>query len=209
MQDRISVALSIVRRLGALAITFVPLIVWPARADVRVALVVGVSAYVNVPVLRNTTNDATAVGAAWGFYAANRGAAETLALEGCQQSYGSPCILLAVGTDLRAPDPATAPKHDMARLHATGPFSPENVPFVTASSIPDLLKYSSLPGRKAIAIRAVSTRVNIVSGAASIADAERQALAACNNDPELAFPCFIYASGDRVVLPERRTEAAP
>ena len=64
MQDRISVALGIVRHLGALAITFVPLIVSPARADVRIALVVGVSAYVNVPVLRNTTNDATAVGAA-------------------------------------------------------------------------------------------------------------------------------------------------
>ena len=64
MQDRISVALSIVRRLGLLACILVLLTVLPARADVRVALVVGVSAYVNAPVLRNTTSDATAVGAA-------------------------------------------------------------------------------------------------------------------------------------------------
>ena len=36
----------------------------PARADTRVALVVGVGAYVNMPALRNTTNDAVSVGAA-------------------------------------------------------------------------------------------------------------------------------------------------
>ena len=145
-----------------------------------------------------------------GLYDENRPVAETLALEGCQQTYGSPCVLLAVGTELRATDPVSAPSRDMPRLHYTGSFQPEEVPFVTIGNAADLVAYPSLPGSKAIAIRAWHTRFSIASGAPSIADAERKALAACNEvDPNPSYPCFVYASGDRVVLPERRTEASP
>jgi hypothetical protein len=146
----------------------------------------------------------------YGTYDESRAVAEMLALEGCQQSFGSPCVLLAVGTELRAPDPAAAPKRDMPRLHASGAFAPETVPFVTVRGAPALRTYASLPGAKAIAIRAVRTRFEIVSGAASAAEAEKKALAACNETgSDLAFPCFVYASGDRIVLPARRTEPGP
>lgn len=145
---------------------------------------------------------------AGGKFTENRATAETEALEGCQQSYASPCVLLAVGTELKSVDPASAPKRDMPRLHVTGSFVPDSVPFVTPRTAPELQTYLSLPGAKAIAIRAARTRLDIASGAKNTAEAERKALSACNRaDPDFVFPCFVYASGDKVVLPARRTEA--
>jgi hypothetical protein len=146
--------------------------------------------------------------ASWGSrFGGSREQHETLALEGCQQTYGSPCVLVATGTELHTPDPATAPVHDMPRLHYSGAFAPANVPFVMADKAADLADYASLPEPKAIAIRAVWTRYSIVSGASSAAEAERQALAKCREaDPNIKFPCFVYALGMQVVLPERRTE---
>ena len=144
---------------------------------------------------------------AYGYYAESRETVENLALEGCQQTWGEPCVLVATGTVLHAPDPAKAPLRDMPRLHYSGPFLPTNVPFVMADRATDLSDYSSLPDFKAIALRAVSTRYSIVSGAASAAEAERQALEKCKTaDPTVKSPCFVYASGGQVVLPEGRTE---
>jgi uncharacterized caspase-like protein len=144
--------------------------------------------------------------AAWGTYVESRATAETEALEGCQQSYGSPCVLLAVGTELKSADPASAPKRDMPRLHATGRFVPASVPFVTSRTASELQTYLSLPGAKAIAIRASHTGLGVASGAKTVAEAEQKALAACNaSEPE--YPCFVYTSGDQIAFPERRTEA--
>ena len=94
----------------------------------------------------------------------------------------------------------------MPRLHYAGAFSPANVPFVMADEATDLAEYASLPEPKAIAIRAVWTRYSIVSGSVSAAEAERQALDWCGEaDPKVRFPCFVYASGMQVVLPEGAT----
>jgi len=49
-------------------------------------------------------------------------------------------------------------------------------------------------------------RIRVGTGS-SVAEAEAKALAACNED-DPAYPCFVYAVNDRVVLPQRRTEAS-
>jgi hypothetical protein len=56
---------------------------------------------------------------------------------------------------------------------------------------------------KAMAIR--SGRVRIATGA-TLAEAEAKALASCNDD-QSPYPCFLYAANEKVVLPQRRTEA--
>ena len=143
----------------------------------------------------------------YGGYDESRQVAETLALEGCQQTYGSPCVTVAVGTELRAADPAAAAKRDMPRLHYAGAFEPAQAPFVTPLNAGELNDYASLPAPKAVAIRAVHTHFSVISGAKSKAEAERRALADCkDSDPKTTYPCFLYASDDLVVLPERRTE---
>lgn len=130
--------------------------------------------------------------------------AEQLALEGCQQQYGDPCVLLAGGAELLAPDPREAPRHDMERLHYRGRYDVDKVPFLKMT--PDLRNYPDLPDPKAMAVRPQGARSIISSGAGSIAEAERKALAACNSD-HAPGPCFLYASGNQVVLPDRRIDA--
>jgi hypothetical protein len=43
---------------------------------------------------------------------------------------------------------------------------------------------------------------------ATAAEAQSKALAKCN-DPDLPYPCFLYAVNDAVILPQRRTEPMP
>jgi hypothetical protein len=62
-----------------------------------------------------------------------------------------------------------------------------------------------LPGERAIAMRPNRALVQVVGGKATRADAEREALARCN-PPDDVEPCFLYASGDQVVLPQRRSK---
>jgi hypothetical protein len=67
-----------------------------------------------------------------------------------------------------------------------------------------LTGYSKLNGPKAMAIRPNASKIAVGTGD-TVAEAEAKALAACN-DPDPAYPCFLYAVGDKVVLPLRRTE---
>ena len=131
--------------------------------------------------------------------------AEQYALEACQLSYALPCTLIASDEELRAPDPLGAKPHDMARLRYSGPFRTSMVPFVTSSRRKAVNDYPQLPSPRAMAIRAIGARIVTATGT-SIADAEAKALALCN-DADAAHPCFLYAVNDRVVLPQRRTEA--
>jgi hypothetical protein len=133
--------------------------------------------------------------------------AERLALEGCQQTYGSPCVLLAVGLELRAADPTIGPRRDMERLLYAGPFRAELVPFQPAHPPPEVERYAQLADPKAMAVHP-SGRVRTVGGAASSAEAEAQALAACQLG-DRSLPCLLYASGNQVVLPEGRTAPNP
>lgn len=132
-----------------------------------------------------------------------REVAEERVLELCQLRFGTPCVLLASDAELLAPNPKKAPKRDMPRLHYTGAYQPDQVPFHMEAA-PELAGYAAMPEPKAMAIHS-SPRVK-VAGGASLAEAEAKALAACN-DPDPAYPCFIYARNGQVVLPQRRTEA--
>jgi hypothetical protein len=130
--------------------------------------------------------------------------AEQLALEGCQQQYGDPCVLVATGDELMAPDPRTAQRRDMERLHYRGPYNVDKVPFLTISA--ELRAYPNLPNPKAIAVRPRGARSVVISGAATTVEAERKALQICNDD-HVGIACYLYASGNQVVLPDRRIEA--
>jgi hypothetical protein len=132
--------------------------------------------------------------------------ARLLALEGCQIAYWRPCVLVAAGEELLAPDPRTATISPMPRVIYTGVFRLEKVPLTESDVLPDVVrKYERTARGKALAIRASSTKIVLGTGA-TIAAAEAAALRACNAD-KVAYPCIIYASGDQVVLNQRRTEA--
>jgi class 3 adenylate cyclase len=137
--------------------------------------------------------------------------AETSALENCQINYGRPCALIAVNETLQ-PIPADRnwPRRDMPRARYSGNFDPAQIP----GSAPavreraDILNYRSAPAPKAAAFTPVGGRVFTVLGATNQHLAEEDALAACNADPAPKGengPCFLYAVGDRVVLPLRLT----
>jgi hypothetical protein len=72
----------------------------------------------------------------------------------------------------------------------------------------DISSYVSIIGPKAAAFHPWGPgRLFIVTDAKSQFQAEEQALAQCNKDPIRkgeGGSCFLYAAGDRVVLPQRQ-----
>jgi class 3 adenylate cyclase len=135
--------------------------------------------------------------------------AETSALENCQINYGQPCALIAVDETL-APMPTDRnwPRRDMPRTRYSGSFDSAQIP----GSAPalreraDILNYRSAPAPKAAAFTPVGGRVLTAAGAASQRAAEEESLKVCDADPLRKSEngsCFLYAVGDRVVLPLR------
>jgi hypothetical protein len=133
--------------------------------------------------------------------------AERYVLEGCQYQYTEPCVLLAVDDDLRLVDDTARQPRNMDRLSWSGPFQADKLPWGLDANA-QVSGYSDLPGAKAIAVRPGGSRVAVVSGKASGAEAEREALKQCNENSDSNGPCFLYASGNRVVLANRQTQAA-
>jgi hypothetical protein len=137
-------------------------------------------------------------------------AAEQAALEGCQLSYANPCILFAVnGTILNAPEDGTWVARSMSRVGYEGQFNPQQIPIVSPGvrGRKDVADYSSDSRPKAVAIHPWG-QLYIVSGSASQAAAEAEALKSCNDNPARGGkdgPCFLYAIGNHVVLPLRIT----
>jgi class 3 adenylate cyclase len=129
-------------------------------------------------------------------------------LERCQIALNEPCALLAVEEDLVAPGPdgGFATK-DMPRARYAGSFDPEQIPGMRASVAkrPEVTGYAAVSGPKAAAlhVRGVFT---VVTSAQTQRGAEFQALKACNEDPAARRadgPCYLYAAGNAVVLPQR------
>jgi len=147
-------------------------------------------------------------GSAYRWYSApSAELAERWASEACQIKFNGPCVLLAVDLVVRAADPRVAKPAAMERVAYAGTFRVDRVP-MDMERFEDVRKYTELPGERAIAIRPNNAVVKVVSGKASRAEAEHEALLACNSPADDPSPCFLYASGDQVVLPQRRTEAA-
>jgi class 3 adenylate cyclase len=137
-------------------------------------------------------------------------AAQERALEGCQVWLNQPCAPVALN-DRATAEPADGkwPIRDMPRIHYAGAFDPERIP----SALPgmreraDIVGYRSAPGPKAAAFHPWG-RIFIVTNAESQRAAEERSLGECNADPTRSGqngPCFLYATGDQVILPQRRS----
>ena len=132
--------------------------------------------------------------------------AEQFALEGCQHSYGAPCVLVASDGDVRSTDPRNSVRTAMPRIAYAGELRPDMVPMTRMDALPDAVRrYPGMTGPKALALRVINQRYATGSGASANA-AEAAALEACNAEPS-SLPCVLYATADRVILPQRRTEA--
>ena len=144
--------------------------------------------------------------------------AETAVLEECQVFFGQPCILLAVDEVVRTPAPdGNWPRRDMPRARYAGGFDPAQIPgtFPNTRVRSDVAGYRAAPLPKAAAYHPSGGRVFTSNGAATQRAAEEAALEVCNRDPSRKGAdgrCFLYAVGERVVLPLRLrnplTEAA-
>jgi len=139
-----------------------------------------------------------------------REAAEEKVLEKCQQFHDEPCAVLAAD-DVVLPPAAdgTWPARDAPRVRYAGSFNVERIPAMRPKDLQraDVAGYLAAPAPKAMAFHANGV-LKVVSGAASQRAAEEQALRACDGDPlrkETGGACYLYAVGDRVVLPLRAT----
>ena len=138
--------------------------------------------------------------------------AREAALEGCQVAFDSPCILVAVDNSVQ-PQPANNAwiAQDMPRTRYRGDFDPAQIPngSFELSRRADVAGYRSASAFKAAAHHAGGLNLFIAAHATDQRTAEIQALKLCNDDLKqfhFAGNCFLYAVGDRVVLPLRLKE---
>ena len=137
-------------------------------------------------------------------------AAEQTTLEACQLANANPCILVAVnGTIASMPDDGTWVARTMSRVTYEGQYNPQQIPIVNADTRGrrDVADYSFARAPKAIALHPWGM-LFVSTGKPDQAAAEADALKTCNEDPRRAGkdgPCFLYAIGNRVVLPQRIT----
>ena len=131
-------------------------------------------------------------------------------LERCQIAFNEPCELVAVDDVMTARKGVNAHiAHDMAKVGYSGDFEPDQIPGIRklVSKRADVSGYLQAPDPKAAAIHPRGI-LAIVSGATSQPSAESQALKLCNDDDarkEGDGPCYLYAEGNKVVLPKRQT----
>lgn len=139
-----------------------------------------------------------------------RDVAEEQVLERCQMTYGEPCAVIASDETVISPDGTNHwTTRDMERLQYNKHFSTKRIPGMRPSilSRPDVLGYQAQTGPKAIAIHPQGI-FSVVTGAATQHQAEEQALKQCLDDParkKAVGHCLLYAVGNQVVLPLRRT----
>ena len=132
---------------------------------------------------------------------------ETGALEACEFFERSACRLVISNNSVIP----KAPLVSSARLAYGGEFDWKKVPaiqdgFASSSAVAG---YGDAPGMKAMAIHFAGTAYTATAKTTQ-AEAENAALDACSraNPSGEGGACFIYASGNKVVLNERRTKAA-
>lgn len=126
-------------------------------------------------------------------------------LEGCQLRYARPCALVAVNDEIASD--GQLDYRDMPRLHYVGEFDLAQIPVIRQDTRnrADLQRYYSAKEPKAIAIHSWGELFVTVDRA----DAQRSVLENCSNfvrDKHAEGPCFLYAVGKQVVLPERLTQ---
>src|ERR1043166_4434905 len=98
----------------------------------------------------------------------------------------------------------------MPRVRYSGSFDPAQIPGTRPDirGRRDVVGYPPASGPKAATLAPASGRLFIINGSASQRAAEGEAVAACQADParrNVNGTCFLYAAGERVVLPLRLT----
>lgn len=134
--------------------------------------------------------------------------AEDKALERCQIAHDEPCAVVAVDEEILASKDGAPGARVMAKVAYAGDFDPEQIPGVRSvvATRADIVNYRAAPAPKAAAIHPRGV-VAVFSGAGTQAEANAKALKACNDDDasrDADGPCYLYAEGDKVVLPSRR-----
>jgi Caspase domain len=132
--------------------------------------------------------------------------AELLSLEACGLIYNAPCVAIAADDALLVTDPPGVEHRTTPRLAYHGPYRPDMVPLF-ASPPNQALEYARMREPKAMAIRPFGPRIAVATGG-TLAEAEAQALVQCSV-ADSPFPCFLYATNQATILPQRRTEAQP
>lgn len=136
--------------------------------------------------------------------------AQMITLEGCQLSYGKPCLLLAQGNGVVAEtdEVRRAPQY-MPRIVYSGAYDAAKLPILgpAARVRADVKEYPQINQPKAMAIHPLG-RVTVAT-ASTTPEAEAKALAACDSLGSVAVegPCRTYALDNQVVLPQRRALA--
>ena len=125
-------------------------------------------------------------------------------LEGCQLRFAKACAIVAVDDN---PSLETLVFKEMPRLGYSGEFDLSRIPAISANlrSRKDVQSYFTAPAPKAMVIHPLGF-VFTSFGEQSPRDAQADALRRCNGDTLRAGaegPCFVYAVGNSVVLPER------
>ena len=150
--------------------------------------------------------------AGWVYNEASEQNAEEDALERCEVLNGAACVLVAVDDSIKYTGGDPPPPRPMPRVHYAGRYDPERIPYLSSvvRGRPDVFGYGTAQNFKAAAYFPRAGNLFIVSGAASQREAEEKVLATCNADPTSQArggPCFLYASGDAVVLPRHSATA--
>jgi hypothetical protein len=132
--------------------------------------------------------------------------AEIFALERCQLIQGAPCALIGSDREVAPASPPPGSKwaaRSMPRLGYTGPYDAHMIPAIedTLRNRADVAGYFSAPWPKAVAIN--PSGIAVITAAKSQYDAETRALATCGAG------CFLYATGNQVVLPQRLSAPRP
>ncbi len=132
------------------------------------------------------------------------GSAAERTLEGCQLRFAKACAIVAVDDN---PSSDILVFKDMPHLSYSGEFDLSRIPAISAKlrSRKDIQNYFAAPAPKAMVIHPLGF-VFTSFGERSPKDAQSDALRRCNSDTLRAGaegPCFVYAVGNTVVLPER------
>jgi hypothetical protein len=130
-------------------------------------------------------------------------------LEGCYLAWREACALVAANSNVVSLAPDWYRKAEVpARILYSGSFKVEEIPVLNTETRKraDVLQYAGVRPPKASAIHPGGT-FTIVTGADSSRQAEARALERCKGETEGTFrPCYLYSSGDRVVLKTMSTE---
>lgn len=131
-------------------------------------------------------------------------------LEGCQIFYGQPCALLAVNDAIVSDASGNWRLQDMARVRYAGTFDPERLPASRlAARDRTAASYAAAVGAKAVVLHPRGLYY-YESGHPDQRTAEERAFARCDADPRRGGkdpPCYLYASGNQVVLSKRVSKA--